>query len=268
MMRIKPSLVIPVALIVLAEALFFNGMTEACLEVHLLNVFICVMLAIYMQGSADLLMAFIMVSLLRVLNVGMPTFFDLSIYYYPFIYLPVIFAAYIIWRADNVEDGKPINIRYLWSFINGDKIDQRSSFRWIFVPIAIGIGLVMSFFEYAVLKPDVLVPDMGLISLASLLVVMVFFVGFGEELVFRALLQRRVQERCGAVFAIVFSAFIFSMMHSGYESLTYLVYVFGVALVLGGLFFKTKNLLLVALIHGFINFFLFSFLPNGWFFFD
>jgi uncharacterized protein len=268
MMRDKLTLVLPAALIVLAEVFFFNGMTEVCLELHLLNAFLCIMVAIFYAKGADLMISFVLVSLLRILNVGMPTFFNLSIYYFPFIYLPVIIAAYLIWRVDNVTEGKGPGAEGIWKFLNGVASNEKTTFRWAYVPIAIVIGLVMSFIEYAVLKPEALIPDTSPWNLAVLLIVMVAFVGFGEEIVFRSILQRKVQERTGPIVAILFSAFLFAMMHSGYESLPYLVYVFGVGIVLGYSFFKTRNLIFVALIHGMINFFLFSFLPNGWYFFD
>jgi len=54
------------------------------------------------------------------------------------------------------------------------------------------------------------------------------------------------------------------VMHSGYSSIPYLIFVFGVGLVLAYIYVKTRSLALVSLIHGFLNFFLFSFLPLGW----
>jgi hypothetical protein len=126
------------------------------------------------------------------------------------------------------------------------------------------IGLVLAFLEYAVLRPEALVPSMGIGDLILLLVVMVVCVGLGEELVFRAALQDSVKERYTPTIAILFSSFMFAIMHSGYESVPYLFYVFFVGLVLGIGYWRTRNLLFVAFIHGFINFFLFSFLPNGW----
>jgi hypothetical protein len=53
-------------------------------------------------------------------------------------------------------------------------------------------------------------------------------------------------------------------MHSGYSSVPYLFFVFFVGLILAILFWKTRSLVFVAMIHGVLNFFLFSFLPYGW----
>ena len=53
-------------------------------------------------------------------------------------------------------------------------------------------------------------------------------------------------------------------MHSGYRSLPYLVFVFGVGLVLAYVYERSGSLGLVALMHGLLNFFLFSFIPFGY----
>jgi membrane protease YdiL (CAAX protease family) len=258
-MRDKLAILLPTAIIILAEVLFYERLAEASLELHLLNIFICIMLSIFLAKGQELYLAFVMVSLLRVLNIGMPTFFSLSLWFFPFIYLPIIFTVFVIWYVDNVPEGQRLTLRSIWLFLNGSRADEPSHFRWVFIPIAALIGLGMSFVEFFVLHPQALVPDLSALNLVALMVVMVLFVGLGEELVFRGILQTRVQERAGPVIAILFSSFLFAIMH--YSSLPYLIYVFGVGLLLGYSYYRTKNLLFVVLIHGFINFFLFSSLP-------
>jgi uncharacterized protein len=263
-MRDRLALILPTALIVAAEAAFFQGLLITSLSVHLFNIFVCVVLVIVTKRSEELYASFILVSLLRVLNISMPRFFELSLYLFIFIYLPIIIAAFIFWYVLKVPEGRKIDGPLLWRFVNGVGPDDAPTFRWIYVPLALGIGLVLAFLEYWVLSPEALVPSMGLGDLVLLMTVMVVFVGLGEELVFRAALQESVRERSSVIFAILFSSFMFAIMHSGYESVPYLFYVFFVGLVLGIAYWRTRNLLFVALIHGFINFFLFSFLPNGW----
>ena len=73
-MRYKLAILLPTAIIIMAEALFFQHLAEASLELHLLNIFICIMLSIFLAKGQDLYLAFVMVSLLRVLNIGMPKF--------------------------------------------------------------------------------------------------------------------------------------------------------------------------------------------------
>jgi membrane protease YdiL (CAAX protease family) len=268
---------IPIILIIIAEALFFVKDTSDTLSVHLLNLIMCILLAILVEKYSDLFQAFMLISLLRVLNIGMPIFFNLTLYWMPFVYLPVLISAYILWNfafTDGTAEGsKPgygfkealsIRARRVWEFINGGRIGHESRWNNLYIPAAIIIGLVLSNVEYNVLGTIPLIPDLGLLNLVTLAIVMIFFVGLTEELVFRGFLQTSLENHWGVYLAIFMSAFIFSIMHSGYSSVAYLFYVFFVGLLLAVLFLKTRSLMFVVLIHGFLNFFLFSFLPNGW----
>ena len=275
-MRDKAAVLVPFILIIIAEAFFYVKDTSDTLTIHLLNIFVCVLLAIFIERFSDIFQAIMLISLLRVLNIGMPIFFNMTLYWMPFVYGTIILSAYILWRLtfDTIlqnEGGMrhpkeflSIYLRRAWEFLNRGAMEQKSRWNWLYVPAAIGIGVVLANMEYIVLGPNPLIPDLGWLNLTLLLVVMVVFVGFGEELIFRGFLQARVERHWGSKAALFVSAFVFSMMHSGYSSVPYLFYVFFVGLVLATLFWKTRSLLFVALIHGILNFFLFSFLPYGW----
>ncbi|HOL08444.1 MAG TPA: CPBP family intramembrane metalloprotease, partial [Methanomassiliicoccaceae archaeon] len=75
--------------------------------------------------------------------------------------------------------------------------------------------------------------------------------------------QVRMQAMVGIGASLIITFLTFAFMHSGYTSLIYMAYAFGISMVLGLLYDRTKSLALVALIHGMLNFFLFSFLPFG-----
>ena len=254
---------LPISLIIIAEIFFFNRMAEACLAIHGLNVFLCILLPIFVKDDYELFPIFVLISVLRVLNIGMPFFFKFTIYWLPLIYGPAIIAGYIVWRGLAHPEGR-FSLKTLARFINGDGLGYRTTWHWYYVPIALGAGLAMSLVEFAVLGPGALIPDAGLLNLLTLMIVMVVFIGFCEELVFRALLQSRAEPWLGIYGAMMLSASLFSVMHSGYSSIPYLIFVFGVGLVLAYIYVKTRSLALVSLIHGFLNFFLFSFLPLGW----
>ncbi|HQQ24661.1 MAG TPA: CPBP family intramembrane metalloprotease, partial [Methanomassiliicoccales archaeon] len=118
--------------------------------------------------------------------------------------------------------------------------------------------------EFLVLGNEALVRDLGPLDLGKLMLIMVVFIGFGEELIFRGLLQSSVDKQYGKHVSIAVSALMFSIMHSGYHSVPYLIFVLGVGLVLAYAYQRTGSLGLVALMHGILNFFLFSFLPFGY----
>jgi uncharacterized protein len=274
-MRDKATVLVPFVLIIIAEAFFYVRDTSATLSLHLFNIFICVLLAIFVERYSDLFQALMLISLLRVLNIGMPIFFNMTLYWMPFVYGSIILSAYILWRLAapivssetagiGIKGTLVLRSKRAWSFLNGGGMGHRSEWNYLYIPAAIVIGLVLANMEFMVLGPNSLIPDLSLFNLTLLAVVMIVFVGFGEELVFRGFLQARMESHWGANVAIIASAFTFSIMHSGYSSIPYIFFVFFVGLVLAILFWKTRSLVFVALIHGVLNFFLFSFLPNGW----
>jgi hypothetical protein len=92
-------------------------------------------------------------------------------------------------------------------------------------------------------------------------------VGLTEELIFRSLLQTRLSEALGAREAVIITGILFGLMHSGYGTFHEILYTGFVALFIGFAFYKTKSLPFVAILHGFINVFLFGILPyylKGW----
>jgi hypothetical protein len=274
-MRDKALMLVPFILIIIAEAFFYVRDTSATLSLHLLNIFICVLLAVFVERYSDMFQAIMLISLLRVLNIGMPIFFNMTLYWMPFVYGSIILSAYILWRLAapivsnetagiGIKGTLIIKLKRAWSFLNGGGMGHRSEWNYLYIPAAIVIGFVLANMEFMVLGPNALIPDLSLFNLTLLAVVMIMFVGFGEELVFRGFLQARMESHWGAYTAVIASAFTFSIMHSGYSSVPYLFFVFFVGLILAILFWKTRSLVFVAMIHGVLNFFLFSFLPYGW----
>lgn len=82
-------------------------------------------------------------------------------------------------------------------------------------------------------------------------------IGPGEELLYRGLIQGLFTESFSKTRAIVLASSLFAVVHvfslSGPGKLTYIVIVFGLALILGGIYEYTDNLLVPAFIHGTYN---------------
>lgn len=262
-MRDKAGLLLPILIIAVAEAFYFDGAVESCLALHALNIFVCILLPIWAENRMLLFQSFALVSLLRVLNIGMPVFFTETLLWMPFVYGPIIVAGFIVWRQTVVETDRP-NWRNPLRFLNGHGLRADVRWKWEYLLIAIIFGYLAANLEYLVLGNSALVKDLGPLDLGKLFLVMVVFVGFGEELIFRGLLQSSVGKQYGKYAAIAVSALMFSLMHSGYHSVLYLFFVLGVGLVLAYVYERTSSLGLVALMHGILNFFLFSFLPFGY----
>lgn len=85
----------------------------------------------------------------------------------------------------------------------------------------------------------------------------ILLVGPGEELLFRGIVQGVLTESFTARSAIVLASAIFAISHAGSLTgkgqLTYMIIVFGLALVLGILYELSGNLVVPALLHGGYN---------------
>jgi uncharacterized protein len=60
---------------------------------------------------------------------------------------------------------------------------------------------------------------------------------------------------------LIITSVLFGLMHSGYGNINEVLYTSFVGIVIGYLFYRTRSLPLVTLIHGFINFFVFGIFP-------
>jgi len=250
------SVLVPMALIAVAEAFFYTRNMEVPLALHGLNIIYCVMAPFLLDLRPQIFQAFSLVSLLRMMNIGMPVFFDMTIYWLPFIYLPVIVVGVMV-ALSPME----LDLRGAISRV-GERLSNIDWKRLGMYSIGgLTIGALLGFLEYQILRPERLIPDMTLGSLLVLGVVMFLFVGLGEELVFRYLLQDRLRTMLGAGVAILLSSTVFAMMHSGYSNAFYLAYVFFIGLVFGISYDRTRSLFFVTVLHGSINFFLFSVFP-------
>ena len=68
---------------------------------------------------------------------------------------------------------------------------------WIYLPLSVLAALVFAEAEYMLIGARPLIPDISQINLLELIVIMVFVVGLVEELIFRGILQTRLEEFLG-----------------------------------------------------------------------
>ncbi len=252
------SILIPTTTISIAEALFFIGDLEDTMFVHAINIVLCLIIPLLTSWDSRMFQVFAALSLLRLLNLGMPSFFDLTLYWLPLIYLPLIIIG-VMMMLDDVPEGTRRKTSSILFGSSGPRpmalVKQTLA--------AVIIGLFLATIEYAILGNDPMVPDASLESLLLLLGVMLLCVGFGEEMLFRGLLIGRGQEHIGLVGAILLSSLLFAVMHSGYSSGVYMIYVFLVSFVFGYIYHRTQSIYTVTVLHGTLNFFLFSLIPMG-----
>lgn len=251
------SLIIPIVFIIFGESFFFFKKMESPLLFHGLNLLYCVLTSMIYRRASRILQTFSLISVLRMMNIGMPAFFDLTVFWLPFIYAPVIVAALLVVYGEGERAGL---LHSFLEYIRKVKGTDPTKLILYFLSGMVA-GALLGFIEFNILKPERLIPDLSMGFVLLLFVVMMAFVGFGEELIFRYLLQNRIRAHMGSWMAILIASFVFALMHSGYSSIPYLCYVFVIGLVFGISYEYTKSLFFVTVLHGAINFFLFSILP-------
>ncbi|WP_256296473.1 CPBP family intramembrane glutamic endopeptidase [Haloarchaeobius salinus] len=156
-----------------------------------------------------------------------------------------------------------------WSFIDVELPSLRDV-AWTlggFVILILGFLAVVSLFDLLGLSPaehsstDSIInatPQVILLVLVAQLLV----VGPGEELLYRNVIQKSLYDSVGKPAAVVLASVIFSLVHipaysAGGASLggvaTTLAAIFVLSLVLGGVYARTENVVVPAVIHGSYN---------------
>ena len=140
-----------------------------------------------------------------------------------------------------------------WNFIN------LQIFKLVLMGLAIGIPLGVG--EYFILYPTPAFPSFEVKYLFRDMVYMLCFVGLGEELLFRGLIQRDMVSAFGWKWGLFGASAMFAVMHLTWRSIPELGFVFIAGLILGGLYLKTKSLVAPIVAHGVNNVILVSVLP-------
>ncbi len=242
---------IPILIIAFAELMIYEGSLDEAIMAHtllLITLVMCIALIKdrEIQRTYQILM---LLPILRLVNLATPVFFEDTLYALAFIYAPMAI---------------PIAIIAVYQDFTLEKMGLTLRGLWFFFPLAVSMGAVLGYGEYTILQVSVrdsLIPDLSLASLLSLAVVMIFFVGLIEEIIFRGLLQTRLETFLGPAAGILAASLLFGLMHAGYGSLIEIFYATFVGVFIGQLYYRTGNLTLIVLIHGFMNIFVFGIFP-------
>ena len=123
------------------------------------------------------------------------------------------------------------------------------------------IGIFTGQIEYLVLQPSPAFPTFELKYLIRDLIYMTFFVGIGEEILFRGLIQNDLVNAFGTKKGIIGQAFLFGVMHMTWRSPLELIFTFFAGLLFGILYHKTGSLTAPIVFHGVNNTVLVAILP-------
>ncbi|MDD3874693.1 MAG: CPBP family intramembrane metalloprotease, partial [Methanosarcina sp.] len=128
--------------------------------------------------------------------------------------------------------------------------------------LSIPLGFLLGLGEYMIIRTEYLIPDLSIGNLLKLTFIMVFFVGLVEEIIFRSILQTRFEQALSVRETLLITGLLFGLMHSGYGTIYEVLYTGFIGLFIGFVFYKTRSLPFVVILHGLVNVFLFGFLPH------
>jgi membrane protease YdiL (CAAX protease family) len=191
-----------------------------------------------------LLVSLSLAPLIRMVSLSMPLVEFPILLWYLIISVPLFAATMLAAR----------NLGFSWDELG-------IAVRKVPVQILVGAtGLLLGAVEYYILRPDPLVPVFSWQSILVPALILVACTGFGEELIFRGVLQRSSMRALGR-FGWIYVAVVFAVLHVGYKSVADVLFVFGVALMFGWVVEKTRSLVGVTLAHGLTNVVLFLIMP-------
>lgn len=243
------AIAIPSLMIIIAEMSLFAGRAKLAMWMHLIMLIFLTLSTMTFEdrNRKHILRAFILLSLLRVLNLSMPVFFEMTLYSYAFIYAPLIISIYVVVKDQGLsysDIGITRNIRYYE------------------LPVALIASIVIAVGEFLIIKPGYLIPDLSAFNLLKLSIIMIFFVGLVEELLFRSILQTKLEEMIGKYQGLILASILFGVMHSGYGTPYEIAFTAFAGFIMGGMYIIRRDLLLVTMVHGFVNILLFGILPH------
>ncbi len=241
---------IPVAVIALIELLIFGGrLKEAAVCYTLLLLGFSYLIAVMRkQEVRKVYQALLLLTIFRLVNFSMPVYFERNLYSFILIYAPMAI---------------PVTLATIHQKVRYERIKDTLRRMWIYLPFSVLAGLIFGQVEYTLIETRELISDLSLTNLLILIVIMVFIVGLIEELVFRAIIQTSLEDFLGPAGGILLSSLLFGVMHSTYGTSYEMAYTFLVGGFLGYLFYRTRSLPLMVMIHGSINVFLFGIIPHA-----
>ena len=246
--KLRIFTVIPVLFIFFAEFLVFSGIMETAILIHIGILISLTISNIFINDSEihKIHQSLILISVLRLINLSIPGYYEKTLYSFVFIY--GILAIPVCIALNNQE----LTRWQLGLTLKGI---------WLYAPLSIVLGFFLAGGEYLIIRTDSLISNLSTLNLLMLSIVMILFVSFIEELIFRSILQNRLQITLGSWSGLILTSILFGLMHTRYGSIGGVLYASLIGIFLGYLFYKTRSLPLVTMIHGFINVFAFGIIP-------
>ncbi len=249
-MKIKTDILVPVSAIIVAEAFLFLKYTQYGISLHVITLLVLVLAAVRTSDKkiSNMLQVLALLPVFRLINITMPIFLTTTLYFFAFVYGPLFIPLYFVAKSQKFS-GREIGMSF-------EKFH-------LYFPVSIVLGLALGTIEYNIIHAQSLIIAPTFQNFIVFAVIMVMFVGLAEELLFRSILQTRLEQTVGSISGLIIASLLFGAMHSGYGSLYEILFTFSAGFFLGYLFQKTRSLPFITFAHGLINVFLFALIPMG-----
>jgi hypothetical protein len=175
---------------------------------------IIIVFSIFFHGTvchktekAKIYISLSLVSLLRIVNLSIPIVDIQPIYWYILVGIPGWLAVLLFIKVFGLSTAEL-----------GLKAGQ------VLLQLVIGItlGIPLGLLNYLALRPEPLIPEMGILSLTIAISIISVFVASLEELVFRGILFKLALKQ-GLSFAYIFASLAYASMYIYYLSIGYIV---------------------------------------------
>jgi membrane protease YdiL (CAAX protease family) len=191
------------------------------------------------------LLAFIVVALIRIISYTLPLAAIEPAYRYLAAGVPMALGALLVARAAGYSMR---DVGLAWRM-------------WRLQAIVIVASMGLGFIEFAILRPAPIGPFPWAAAGVIPAVVVGIATGLPEELVFRGVLQTATRPILGRL-NWIYVSLVFAVLHIGYQSAPDLAFVFGVGLLYGWVFERSRSIVGVSIGHGLANVILFFVAPN------
>lgn len=208
------SVLVPMSGVFSAELLVTAGMVGPALRLYAVTLLGCTLLPLRMSEGVPILSGFALLAAFRLVNVSMPVFVDLTVYWLPLVYVPFVVAgAWFLARSEGLDL----------------RVDRRGTLRWLPVAVVAGgaVGVAQSWLGDA---PALLPAEMN--AALGLLAGIIVLGTVAEELLFRGILQSALRPSLGSAFAVVVTSVVFAAMQTPFGSSAVAV-GFGAGLIYG-----------------------------------
>jgi membrane protease YdiL (CAAX protease family) len=177
----------------------------------------------------------------------MPQFFTVDILQYPVIYGIMFIPIYYTIRNQD---------------ISSEEMGMSFKKLYVYLPISVFIGLIMAIIEYKILSPVPLIDNINIPNVILITIVMLIFVGLVEEVIFRSIVQTRIEKMFGPNYGILLTGGLFGIMHASYGVINEIIFAAVIGIILSYIFRRTRNLLFVVSTHGIADIISFGILAN------